>query len=182
MSRDLKQKPEDDLNFFVNYWNHCHAVKDKHQELLKDVEVSTFLKTATSIAATKLNFFSQLRDGYDYLDEILGVIVIPVVCVGMATIALLTTTLNVMHMLAITMNIANANKEINPGLEALDYLILSIAFPLIAVASLVKCAISMITRPLITLVQGVQAFDDEDENRFSVAHPPLPASLTSVRY
>ncbi len=173
--REPKQKPEDELNFFVNYWNHYHAVKDKHQQLLNDVDdVVDLLKTVASIAATKINLFTPLRDGYDYLDEAMGVIVIPVVTAGLAVISFLLATLKMIHMLAIAVGIATEDKEQNPGQVALEGLVIGITLPLLAVASLVKCAISLITRPLSTLVQGVQEFDDDDEDRFLAVYSPTP--------
>lgn len=172
--RELRQKPEDDLNFFANYWNHCLAIRENHHHLFEGAKkredakmpIGSFLKTTAHIASKKLNFFDPLIDGHDYLDEFMGVTFIPVALVGLTVMASLLAALKTLHSIAIVTNLATEPSEQHVGEEALESLIFAITFPVIAVASIVKCSISLIIRPISTLIQGFHPFDDDDEHRF----------------
>lgn len=155
--------PHPNKNFFQNYGDHlnylAHDGKEKFDQFWASERKLRFL---VNEVAARLNVFDALRDGYDYFDEVLGATVVPLLCntasMGFAALALWEGA----HALAITVGFVNRDNDNHAG-KAMAYLLASVAAHVIAVASLIKSVISLVTRPLVTAIQG---YKPQDKDRF----------------
>ena len=167
------KKPSIDKNFFQNYSDHLDYIYSIFQEkssefnsLSSTPELLHFIKDT---ALERLKMFEQLRDAYDYTDEILGATALP--ALGMlASIATLACCVwETMKGIMISFGWRNDDYT-SHSRKACEHLMLAVAAFTLACASFLKSAISLVTRPIVTAVQG---FAPQNKERFMLtySHP-----------
>lgn len=152
-----QKNPQSNKNFFQNYHDHLKHLADKAGE-----EFSTKENKMEDISLKRLNMFDPLIDGYDYFDEVLGATLVPIVGTAVAIGYLLLSIKELMHGFAIKMTwVENDHQDHSASAETFWGLGLFAGF--VALASLLKSAISLISRPIITLARG---WKSSEETRF----------------
>lgn len=144
--------PNKKKNFFQNYYDHVSYLKVELEDLYKKLhKTDNAFKLLFNEGLKRLSVFDALRDGHDYFDEVLGATVMPIMAAG-ASLALLG--------LAIWEFVQSNSKSDS---AALSLLVAAGAALLFSAAVFVKSAISLITRPIVTAIQG---FKKPDGDRF----------------
>ena len=169
------KKPAQYKNFFQNYSDHLNSGESKLREKYPSINeidspkslinaLSTVtMKSLSKEVLTHLFIFDALRDGHDYFDEVMGATVVPLAA-GIASICLTALAMwETAHALAITAGMAKDDGKPHGG-HAIEFLLLAAAAALISVASFIKSAISLISRPIVTLINGA---NPQDTNRFA---------------
>lgn len=151
-------KPNADSNFFDNYHNHCMFVMKKNEKIF-EAEGDFTAKKNESFA--KLNFFTPLRDRYDFTDELLGATLLPLAGVVCSVAVTVLAIKDLFHALAITIDLVKDDDE-NHGEQALHSFVGALFIAVLSLAALIKCAISLLTRPIATL--GNAIFNSTPEN------------------
>lgn len=149
-------KPDPEKNFLLNYSDHLNftfnRVKPPKQSTIQEVLGHIYI-------------FDALRDGYDFLDEVIGLTISPII--GLISALLFTAHLiwGAISLLPLIVNryyykIFSVETD-----ETLDCLFRTSMITLLSIAVCIKSAISLITRPLITLING---YNDQNIDRFYV--------------
>lgn len=170
-----QRKPDPKKNFFQNYDDHLSSLFVKLYESLpindfEDLQntmlntPSEFLGQVSNEAVKHLYLFDALRDGYDYFDEVVGATAIPLLT-GLASLGLATAAIwEGMQALAIKLGLQQPDHERHLDKAAANILLAGVALVL-SVATFMKSLISLVTRPLVTLIQG---FKPQDVHRFTI--------------
>lgn len=112
----------------------------------------------------RLSIFEALRDGYDYFDEVVGATAIPALaglaCLGLAASAIWEG----IQELAIKIGLQNNDHDKHLEKAAANLLLAGTAF-VISIASFIKSAISLFTRPIVTSING---YKPQNINRFTI--------------
>jgi hypothetical protein len=161
-----KEKPSPKKNFFQNYSDHLDFLQDKFykkfDELMHKGNLDEAFNYISNEALERLSIFERLRDGHDYCDEFVGATAIPVLGI-IASFALLGKSLyESVETLAIKIGFSTDDHQ-NHLRSAGFYLMLSGISFVLSIASFLKSAISMVTRPIVT---GLQGWAKQDEPRF----------------
>jgi hypothetical protein len=160
------KKPDRNKNFFQNYSEHLNYLQNQYAKAWQEFqEQATFAQKLDFIgdqALKRLNMFEKLRDGHDYFDEVVGATALPALglVVSIATISM--ALWEGIHVLAIHAHLIGGSKAEHQSEAQEDLLISGLSF-LGAIASFLKSAISLITRPIITAVKG---FEEQNTVRF----------------
>lgn len=160
-----QKKPSNDKNFFQNYVDHLGYLALEIQKL-SNAMPETFderqFNQLCKEALGRLNMFDALRDGHDYCDEIVGATVMPLAALSyslqFSAVAIWEGSISLLSRYGIMDKDGKDHAHI--ALEGLVCAALALAF---AVASFIKSAISLVSRPLVTAVQG---FKPQDVDRF----------------
>ncbi|GGI91253.1 hypothetical protein [Legionella impletisoli] len=164
-----QKKPSNQKNTFENYYDHVNCLIEDLTETINEID-GEFYKGNINVAFSKvnreflkrLNLFEPLYDRYDYLDEIGGAIVVPILGISIALASLSFALWEGIQLLAIKTRIKQDDGEKHND-KAIQCLLFSGANFLISVYYSIKSVISLITRPLMTLITG---WKKEDEPRF----------------
>ena len=172
------KKPNSKKNFFQNYSDHLDHLETEFQKAFNDfTKKKTLCKQLDFIsgeAVKRISIFEKLRDGHDYFDEVVGATALPLMALGMSLAALGKSILEAGTALAINLNLIEDDR--NDHLEnAGTWLMASAASFVLAIASFLKSVVSLITRPVVTAIQG---FAEQDKNRFDVKDSVV-GSITS---
>lgn len=173
----LSTKPDDYKTFFQNYAAHKKFIELKHSKMLDEYRLkqgSEKLSFIVQQIAAHMTIFETLWDRYDYVDELLGATALPLLFTGFAIQQLGLAAWEGIQALAEQFNLKEKDGN-EHSFQALGCLQASVASVLIAVFSLVKSTISLITRPLATLALDVGNPKAEQE-RF-VTDQEEPAQL-----
>lgn len=158
--------PNPKKNFFQNYSDHLNyleqEIKEAWEKMQKTKTLEEQLNLISDEALKRLNIFERLRDGHDYMDEVVGATALPAMGMILSIASLAATAWEGAHALAIHFNLAKKDGEDHKE-NAANLLLLSAASFVLSVASFLKSALSLITRPVITAVQG---FAKQDIVRF----------------
>ena len=175
------KKPSKDKTCFGNYLDHvnyvAHATEDKINRLadLFRHNDESFFDGILQEVSSHMNMFVSLKDGHDYMDEIMGATVLPVASVGVAIVAtgyafscLCAVALTACGVLERDNYKYQENKD-----KALILLITALALAIVSLVSFVKSALSLVTRPVVTAFQGwapqdVERFRNEDSVQSTV--------------
>ena len=167
MAMRMQQKaPNKNYSIFKNFNHHLHYITGKY------VDQYSAFKTATDAEKEKifnneiesqLTMFKPLKDGYDYMDEMMGATVVPLLAGVAAVACLVAATCYGLSELAVRAGVVRGQKGDN-GNKALDALFYAAVSVLIAVSSFLKSAVSLFTRPFVTLYEGWDK--NQDEVRF----------------
>ncbi|KTD34368.1 hypothetical protein Lmor_1765 [Legionella moravica] len=161
-----QKTPDPKKNFFENYSDHLDFMiihfQQKFNKLKNINDLDVALDYIGDEAIKRLKMFDPLRDGHDYFDEVVGATGLPALGIIASIASLGTAIWESAQALAIEMGIKRNDREDHLDIAA-GYLILSAAAIIIAIASFVKSAISLITRPLVTALSG---YAEQDEDRF----------------
>ncbi|MFW2569543.1 hypothetical protein [Legionella sp. 29fVS95] len=160
--------PDVKKNFFQNYADHLDFLEEKFKKKGAKLMEMTFddgLAFLSEQALERLKIFESLRDGHDYFDEVVGATAIPLMSLAVATVATAAAIWEGVQDLAIHTGFMKAQDKvsIDKDLQTSHYLLVAGAAFLLAAASFLKSAISLISRPVVTAIQG---FDKQDEVRF----------------
>lgn len=159
-------KPDSKKNFFQNYADHLDFLhikfKKKYEQFMDTETIEEKLSILGNEALERLKVFEQLRDGHDYFDEVVGATAIPLIGAIASVCSLAIAIWDAAQLLAIKAGFVE-DDGINHADNALNHLLLSATALALSVASFVKSAISMITRPVVTAIRG---FAEQDEDRF----------------
>ena len=159
------KKPSSKKNMFQNYFDHlCHlaVVGAKLYEKQVPLNVPGKLDLLIKEVASRFNIFDSLRDGHDYFDEVVGATVIPylvdAVAIGMAGMAIVETALALAIKARVMKDDGNEHME-----KAMNYLLYAVVASVFSMVIFIKSAISLVTRPLATLIRN---YKPQDEDRF----------------
>ncbi|WP_298627384.1 hypothetical protein [uncultured Legionella sp.] len=163
----INQKtPDPQKNFFENYSDHLGFLiikfEQKFLQLQQMDSAQNALHFISKEALRRLNMFEQLRDRYDYFDEILGATALPALCLITSIASLSAALWESTQALAIKTGFTRNDNE-DHLTDAGGFLLISVASILFSIASLLKSAISIVTRPIVTALQG---YAEQDEDRF----------------
>ena len=166
--------PNAKKNFFQNYADHLNYLIEVQllDKLNKINEAQNFTQMLAVFNDEELmkhiSIFDKLRDGYDYMDEVGGVFVAPVIATAASLAALGLAIYEGFYALAIRCNLLEDDGEAH-GQWAGKYLFCSVTCFALSMANALKSAISLVTRPLVTLFSAQASKQDEyrfrDENR-----------------
>lgn len=161
-----QKKPDPNKNFFLNYSDHLDYLQMKYEKrwnkLVRLEGLEERFNFLVKQALKHISIFEQLRDGYDYFDEVVGATALPVVSlvVSIAEIGIALWE----SFRALIINIGLANHDGEDHLENAGFsLFTSAAAFLTSMASFLKSAISLVTRPIVTAIYG---FEKQDKDRF----------------
>ncbi|STX41201.1 Uncharacterised protein [Legionella donaldsonii] len=174
-----KKEPDAKQNPVENYVDHAHfllikslqkfdTLKEKYGKLEKDGTEASFYDLLSFIkkeANKHLTICEKLRDGHDYFDEVVGATAIPALGMIASTAALGMAIWEGAQALAIHAGFKEGtDKEKSAHLENAGTMLLASAAAFVgAVASFLKSAISLVTRPVVTAIEGFAA---QDKDRF----------------
>lgn len=153
-----QSKPNKRKSFFENYSDHAkyllidgiERIKSTNPRSPEDALVAGVNELFT---LKRLTTFDALRDGYDYFDEVVGATAVPLIGLGISIGTLGLSIWEGAQALAIKMGMMN-NDYNNHGDVALASLLVSATSFVVAAASFVKSIISLVTRPIVTAIQG----------------------------
>ncbi|WP_133128818.1 hypothetical protein [Legionella nagasakiensis] len=161
-----QKKPDPEKSFLQNYSDHLKYVEQQtnftYDHFWTQKSYSKQFRLLAEQTRERLQIFQALYDGYDYLDEVFGVVIVPVLSVANAVVFTIAALWEGIQSLSIKLGLAKEDNE-NHNRLAMTYLIGSGALLLYSAISLVKSTISLITRPLMTLIHG---FKPQDTVRF----------------
>ena len=171
---DNYQTPNSRKNFISNYGDHLKYLMEVQlvEKIVAFEEAKNFTELLRLVDDEELKkhllVFDKLRDGHDYLDEVGGVLVVPFLGVGASALSLGAAIYEGGVALGIRYNLIDDDDK-EHGFNAAKYLFAMVTTLALSLAFAVKSAISLITRPLITLV-AEQGHDDKklrfrDEDR-----------------
>jgi hypothetical protein len=177
-SQNHKHKPDPKKNFFQNYNDHLNSLErnfikkidtsktGNYAEIFNSIKTKAkyhpgqLLQFATQEILAPLYVFDKLRDGHDYFDEVSGATVVPLLSaaafLGFTTRAIWEGIQKLAH---------SAKGKYYNGDEGLSNLVLAGTALMISITSLIKSVISLVSRPLVTLLGGFQA---QDTKRFYI--------------
>ncbi|CAM4470392.1 MAG: hypothetical protein LEGION0403_FIIPPAGN_00297 [Legionella sp.] len=160
------KRPDPEKNFFSNYIDHLHALIlhggalwEEAKGLRTSVEQQNFIE---KVFGDRNLILQPLRDGHDYMDEIMGATVLPTVALMTAAGALVTAVWEGAQALAIHWGLAR-NDHTDHARNALLFVLGAAAALTISVLSFIKSWISLVSRPIATIEQG---FAKQDAPRF----------------
>ncbi|STX37665.1 hypothetical protein [Legionella feeleii] len=163
-----QKTPDTEKNFFQNYSDHFAFLEKEFKKKgakLMEMNFDDGLSFLSDQALERLKLFERLRDGHDYFDEVVGATAIPLMSLAVATVAAAAAIWEGVQDLAIHTGYMKAKDKVSvdENLDTSLYLMIAGSFFLLAVASFLKSAISLISRPVVTAIQG---FDEQDKERF----------------
>lgn len=166
---NARNKPDPDKNFFQNYSDHLDWLElrlrkdvNKLYPAIPDMSELSSACFFTLIDAKHLLMFDALRDGYDYMDEVLGATVVPLACAAASLGCLGLAIWEGAQEFAIKTGMKKDDFD-NHDEKAVNYLAAAGGALAVAMSSLIKSLISLVTRPVITMIQG---WKPQDTTRF----------------
>ena len=187
MPKYTSSKPNSSLSFLVNYISHGQTLFDKHSRIFASTNDHSTAKNYEPFAS--LNVFTPFRDRYDFTDEVLGATLLPLAGVVVSVACTVWAIKELFHALAITINLVN--KDDNVGQKGkvghgtftlvLVTVLLALLAAVVSLAALIKCPISLLTRPIATLGNAIfnstpenqdqiEPSQQEEEERFTYAY------------
>ncbi|KTD77181.1 hypothetical protein [Legionella waltersii] len=160
------KKPSSDKNFFQNYSDHIDALEikfiKKFNELKKPKNRGKIFDILADEALGRINIFEPLRDGHDYCDEFVGATALPALGL-IASLAFAGKALfEAGEALFIKVGFSQKDGEDHLSKAGFALALSAISFAL-SIASFIKSAISLVTRPIATLFSG---YAPQKEDRF----------------
>lgn len=149
--------PNPKKNFIKNYNDHLnYLIEVKLAEKIKAFdEAETFSQLLQLLNDDELLnhclVFDKLRDGHDYLDEVGGVLVAPFLGLGASALSLGLAIYEMGVALGIQSHVIDNDDEAH-GFNGGKYLWATVASLALSLACAVKSALSLITRPVVSLV------------------------------
>ncbi|KTD14531.1 hypothetical protein Lgra_0562 [Legionella gratiana] len=151
------KKPDPKKNFFQNYSDHLDYLQHEFEEfwikLEKTKKLEERLNLMSNEALKRLNIFERLRDGHDYMDEVVGATALPALGMIVSIGSFAAAVWEGAQALAIHVGLTKKDGEDHKE-NAANFLLLSAASFALSVASFLKSAISLISRPIITAFYG----------------------------
>lgn len=173
------KKPNPQKNLFQNYIDHLNYIEIEGAKIWKRLDREGMLGVLIIESVKRVKIFEALRDGHDYFDEVLGVLVGSTLCtmaaIGFVAYAVweLATALLMKTGLIKNDNESHWNNAIKGILCAMTAFVMSMVIHL-------KSMISLVSRPLITLFTG---FTKQNVDRFYNNEPeeaPIQIPVTIV--
>lgn len=166
--------PNAQLSFFENYQAHITMLTKKHEKLVSSGDNERNKEALIAEIKAKFNCHTPLRDCYDLTDEVLGATLLPIACVALSAYLASLALKELLHTIAIKINLVNDDHNSRHGEEAKIKGLFALALALTSVASLIKCTLSLIIRPIATLGDALfhstehpqQQGETDGENRF----------------
>lgn len=160
------KRPDPEKNFFYNYFDHLNALGKgadalyhKFSELRTVDEQWDFLE---KVLSDRNLILQPLRDGYDYMDEVIGATVLPTAGALTSLGLLVFAVWEVAQSLAINLGFARNDREAHAD-NALQYFLGAALVLAFSAMSFIKSCISLISRPIATAEHG---FAKQDKDRF----------------
>ena len=155
--------PNPDKNFFQNYYSHVKQLGINLEETTKGFFKSEdMLEFLINEILGHMNMLDALRDGYDYADEVAGATVVEWLGSALTFGLVAAAVWQGAHMLAINTGLVEDDGEYH-GTSAVLLLLAAAAVFAITAAIFAKSVISLVSRPIITLIND---FKPQDVNRF----------------
>lgn len=156
----MSKKPKSELKFFENYKHHLnfltgefHKKVTEYHKKSQDGEAGDFLQTEL---LKRLSFVDPLYDGYDYFDEVFGATAVPLIGAVGAFVYLGKSIWEAIQLLAMKVKLKQDDHKDHGELAGHNLFRAGLAIS-VAFGSLIKSIISLVTRPIATLVQGYKA-------------------------
>lgn len=116
-------------------------------------------RTLEHAASERLNFFKPLRDGYDYLDTAMGLVVVPTISLTLAVVTLFLGVGSTLYDIGL-LEALDEEDEVETG----RYFVLTAALVVNAVVGFLNALIGLLLRPAVTLAMGKE---QEAKGRFA---------------
>lgn len=159
--------PDSKLSFFQNYSHHLNYIDNK---LLKEFKKLGAVRnqgnittdTAKELALGHLQAFDALRDGYDYMDDVLGATAGTAAGLLLSFAGAIYGLYEGLQALAIKVGFMDNDNE-DHSENATAFFAVSGITLLATTALFINSAVSLITRPVVTAFQG---WKPQDTDRF----------------
>jgi hypothetical protein len=157
------KKPNSKKNMFQNYADHINYVEIESAKIWKKLDGNNMLGILITESMKRIRIFEALRDGHDYFDEVLGAFVGSTLC-NIATLGLVAYAAWEMATALLMKTGLLTDDEQNHVHNALKGVFCAMTTFVMSLVIHLKSMISMITRPLVTLLFGNN--NHTDVNRF----------------
>jgi len=157
------KKPNPKKNCFQNYGDHLGHHVHQAKQIWHDVHGPNTFSVLAKESWKRIKVFQALRDGHDWVDELGGAIF----GTTLATLAAFATLALAIWeaCVGLTMRMGMIKNDGGSHFQkAGKNLLCSIAAYVLSVVIYIKSAVSLITRPLVTLITG---YKPQDIERFS---------------
>lgn len=160
------KKPNPKQNCFQNYMDHLNYKEEHAHRLWKEVNGDNWFRVLGSELLDRANWFSPLRDGHDFADDVLGAFV-GVTAYNYATMGFLALSVwEAACGLAMTVGLVKDDGKDHGG-NALKALAFAAAAYVMSISVFMISVLSLIIRPLVTAVvsnkpQNVDRFFDNE--------------------
>ncbi len=162
----MSTTPSADKGTYQNYVSHLKHVYGEAKVVYNTYSSSSFGGRFTLLGKTAVDRFRVLNayhDRYDIADEVSGATVIPFVLGILGTVTTLLTIWELGHLLAIKVRLVNDDHK-SHGDRAAMFLLAGIAVSLSSTIIFMKSALSLVTRTLLTAING---WKEPTQERFS---------------
>jgi hypothetical protein len=151
---EFGMRPDKQLNFFENYIRHCNYLdKSAFKDFAQVIEAREPLNALAKVAGKHATFFEPLRDSHDYVDQIMGLTVLPIIAMVTAAAFMINTIIAGVFSLACMTGLKKGSATTHADM-ALNNFIYSGVTLVAGLAVGVKSAINLVTRPCATIVNG----------------------------
>lgn len=154
-------KPSPKKNMFQNYVDHLSYIEIESIKIWRRLDHSSPLSVLIGENVKRIRVFEALRDGHDYFDEVLGAFVGSTLCTA-AAMALMAYSTWEMGAALLMKTRAIKNDGENHWHNAVKGVFCAMTLVVMSLFIHVKSMISLITRPLITLLAGYNKQQDVD--------------------
>ncbi|WP_133129788.1 hypothetical protein [Legionella yabuuchiae] len=165
-----QKKPSRTKNTFQNYYDHINCLLEDLTETMNDIEndlsqgdVNTALSKISQEVLKRLTMLEPIYDRYDYFDEIVGATAVSLLGISISLTSLALAFWESIQLLAINAGIKQKDGE-NHSNKAIQCLLFSGAMLLVGVCFFLKSSVSLLSRPLMTLIEG---WKEDDKARFT---------------
>jgi hypothetical protein len=172
MSFLTKSKPNSNLTFFQNYANHIKALDKSLGHELALILTEGGAEFEKNLFK-HLNMFDGLRDGHDYMDSVVGATVLPIVGTAMRLLCLTKSIGELTIALGEQAGFLEGDSKNHYGRALLNFGAWAVA-QASTLLYFANSLISLISRPIATLVQGwKKPEDDRFRKEFSKGNDTL---------
>lgn len=169
-----QKKPNPNYTFFKNYDNHIEFVKEKYarkMDTMIDRNTGIVIDHNSSLflhdeILKHLITFDSLRDMHDYMDEIMGITLLPIAGASLAVIGLLLAGRHAINGLECKYGATGVTQDAKADNEfkySMNFLMWALGAFGYAAVTFATSAVRLVTRPLVTATYG---WKPQDENRF----------------
>lgn len=150
-------------NFFQNYFDHMNVLAQHSNNAFEAFKTNENIGYILNGMVARLDPFEPLCDAHDFLDEVIGIVVRPIISISFAFYYAGAAIAEIVNALV---NKEENSEDVNPkhSIKAKNNATVALYYALFSIAAFVKSVISIITRPLVTAIKGFE--EREEDNRF----------------
>lgn len=145
-------------NCFQNYGDHLKSNAKNAMEVFDKLQGPNTFSVLVGETMKRVKIFEALRDGHDYADEVLGAAFGGAILTGAACGMLAMALWELGCSLTMKMGVVKDDGQ-SHLMKAGKYLLCAIAAYVLSAFIYLKSLISMVTRPIVTLIMGYKPRD-----------------------